>query len=1142
MADYEDETGYVNAGAPAYVQPTTTKEAQTFSRKILDSYMGKDNQGVEDDYVGQLQKSSSEATQALRAARTRLEAQNYDPRRVQMAFAAGNLAPTRSGSMGESFGHAFQNVGDELEKQQNFNLDRSKQELGYDLAIPEQEQQVVKARLDLQKLHETQQGPLAREALTTLGRSIVPGQGVISDNYKRAMGEGLEAGTPAFLARVKYFDDQDLKNHAATAGTDSNALPTADRYKLADQYGVPREAPTPWAGLSTKGQLAAQKLAESSAEKALTAGEAGVQQAQDLERQLDRFMELNKEASSGPTQKMPIIKQLTGLTPDHIEMDKISSKLGPLMRQPGMGRMTNLDLQTFLNSTVGRDKPYKVNEDITTGTKVALHNQLDFQEFQENYKAVHGHLGGAQQAWNSYLKDNPIFDPSKPVGSYILNPNRVDYKTYFKGKNGAAAGGAPPVAEGPDPNDAPATQVDPRLKGGKVSAEMRADPSYKGMNDAQIIAANTPAKAAGGRVRGFADGGSTGVLAAPPYKADLSDLLRSFEQGATGQWGDEANAALTPGNYSSNVAGQRAAMEKFGGAHPVADIGLQAAGGAGTAYGLTKALQAIGEHADSKAGKLAAAVATLSKLVPKNFAGKAAMVGGASGLVSGAGSAQDVSHVPESMATQGGVGAILGPLTGLAAKYGTQGVSSLIDKLTGRAIPSGASKVISAVGSDGTTLDALGQKLTAASKGVPSTTLADVAGPRAQALARAAATRPGTAGDAVTAQLADRNQAANARVSDIVNKALKPDDYGTKMEELTQNLYQNAKPMYEAAYAANPAVKSPAIMNILNNTDAGPKAARIAMKLMKNDGVPIGPTDALGMVRSPSLQYLDYVKRAMDSMVETAEPNGVSSTVGRSIRGVRNQLRDALDTATTDASGNSPYAAARQQYAGDLEVRDALKMGREDFNKMSPQDLARATQSMSFAEKDALRSGVAEHLFRQVGSTPYTTNPAQKIANVPDVANKLQSLFDKPSEYQQFIQSLSQEMHNFNRAKGVLSSASSGKTADANAGLGAGHTGEAMYEATLGAAGHPVWAGARAARWLSDKLMKNDTAGQAATILNTPGGAKGKAAIQGLKDQAARIGDRLARGNTAGLTTAGATGPVLAPNPWGNLSQQQQNP
>lgn len=1143
MADYEDDTGYTTNGvvSPTYVQPTTTEEARSFSRKILNSYMSKDNQGVEDDYVGQLAKSSGEATQALRSARTRLESQNYDPRRIQMAFAAGNLAPTRSGSMGESFGKAFSNVGDELEKQQNFNLDRSKQELGYDLAIPEQEQKVVEARLSLQKLHEQQQGPLAREAMTQLGRSIPPGGAMMqSPNAKIAAGEGLTPGSPQFIARVGKLDDIDIKNHSATAGTDASPMPDADRLKLANNYGIPSMAPTPWAGLSTKAQLAMQKAEETAGNKALAGSDAGVQQAQDLERQLDRFMELNKEHSTGPMQKVPVIKQITGLEPDSIEMDKISSKIGPLMRQPGMGRMTNLDLQTFLNSTVGRDKPYQVNQDIVTGTKAALHNQLDFDEFQNNYMAVHGHLKGSQEAWNQYLRDNPIFDPKKPVGSYQLNPVRQDYKTYFRTKNGGAtiAAQANPGAPNPD-DDKPAIGLDPRFKGA-VTPEMRADPTYKGMNDAQIIAANTPAKAAGGRVvKGFADGGSTTGVQAPPYKADLADLARSFEQGATGQWGDEANATLTPGNYSTNVAGQRAAMEKFGSAHPVADFGLQAAGGAGTAYALTKGLQTLGEHADSKAGKVAAAIAALGKLVPKNLPARAALMGGAAGAVSGAGSAQNPDQVPSSMLTQGAVGAVTGPLAGLVTKYGVKGLQYLADKVRGIDVPGGVDKVLSTLGVDKMSLDDVLARLNTANRqGVPSTTMADVAGPRTQALARATAARTGPNIDAMTQGLTDRQQGANGRVSDLVNKALKPDDYGTKMEELTQNLYQNAKPLYQAAYNQYPAVKSPDVMNILNNTDVGPKAARIAAKLMKNDQVPIGPVDATGMVRSPSLQYLDYVKRAMDSMVETAEPNGVSSTVGRSIRGVRNAFRDAVDSATTDpATGVSPYSAARQQYAGDLEVRDALRMGREDFSKMSPQELAKAAAGMSFAEKDALRSGVAEHLFRQVGGTPYTTNPAQRIANVPDVATKLQALFDKPADYQKFVGGLSQEMSNFNRAKGVLSTANQGRTQVAASGLGGPNMGEAAYEATLGAAGHPVWAGARAARWLSDKLMHNDTADSAAGILNTTGGAAGKAAVAKLKDQAAQIGQRLAAQRTAGQTAAGATGSVLAPNPWGNQPQ-----
>ena len=70
----------------------------------------------------------------------------------------------------------------------------------------------------------------------------------------------------------------------------------------------------------------------------------------------------------------------------------------------------------------------------------------------------------------------------------------------------------------------------------------------------------------------------------------------------------------------------------------------------------------------------------------------------------------------------------------------------------------------------------------------------------------------------------DLQPVSPARVGEQVNQALKPDNYLTKSQELTDALYANAKPLYEAAYQQFPAVKSQALYQLMN-TPSGQEAA-----------------------------------------------------------------------------------------------------------------------------------------------------------------------------------------------------------------------------------------------------------------------------------------------------------------------------
>jgi hypothetical protein len=256
-----------------------------------------------------------------------------------------------------------------------------------------------------------------------------------------------------------------------------------------------------------------------------------------------------------------------------------------------------------------------------------------------------------------------------------------------------------------------------------------------------------------------------------------------------------------------------------------------------------------------------------------------------------------------------------------------------------------------------------------------------------------------------------RAEGAGERTMERINQGLKPDEYFDQLDKLRDNLYENSKPLYQQAYAANPAVDSKVLPQLLNTPD-GKKAVKMALRIMRNEGKQIGKKDAIGMVSKPSLEFLDYVKRGMDQLISKEEGHGVNyqaTPLGKSMRALRDALREELDTATTPAKGESLYKKAREQYAGDLEVLDSLQTGRDAFTKLQPPELQRLVDKMSFAEKDAFRTGAAQALFEQIESPTGDFNAARKVIGSPAMRKKLRVLFDTDKQYELFETALKRE-------------------------------------------------------------------------------------------------------------------------------------
>lgn len=1075
-------------------QPTTTVEAQHYARKILDPVLSGQSQSEDEDLIRQIETNADVAKKALREAQAKLLGSQAAPTPQELAYkqAAAWFAPTQTGRFSESIGNYADERAKELAAERKFNADQAMTGLDLNSKMSDIDSGTLQSKLALQKLHEQQQGALAGHALAILGRGVSPkgvGAVAVSTAGKQAVDEGLAPGTPQYMQRVHEIVQAGIDDAAARAGKDTTPDDPEQKAELASQYGVPADVSSPWAGKSTRERMAGEQIEQRDATKKLSTYADDDSNAQAALRDLEKFQQINAVTHTGPELSRVAIGGIhaglhgvgaeaggdegwsvnpfnwfAGFKPNIQEMNKIAANLTATAIPPkGFGRVTNKDIGIFQQGMVGVDKSKEANDSIAQALKIRLQNDLDRHEFMQNFYTVHGHLRGAAPAWNEYLDNNPIFDPNNKTqghaGIYTLNPARLKYTDYFRAKNEGRFKSAEV------PTSAPAGQLP------NVTEDMRNDPVNAGLSDQDILDAQRPAKARGGRI-GFDDGGS------------VSDALEALRSGAT--------LKLSPGQENKESPASNFALE-----------GAGATGAAGALLALSRLRGRLGPvgRALGAAGRFAIDHPTVA----------ASGAGATAGAIAGGAGTRDTDPTFDALA--GGVtGAALGPLARFGVSRGVGGAGQLLDRLRGQVVGSGDRRVIEAISSDNPNWNSVaGQLRTDARNKIPST-LGDAVGPRTRGLATAALAKDTPETATYADALQQRQEGATGRVMDQTNAALKPDNYLTETEKLKSALYSNAKPLYEQAYQQFPAVQSPALYKLMT-TPSGQEAAARAFRMMQDMRLPIGSPDATGMVQNPSLQYLDQVKRALDDMVNREEGTGLnyqSTNQGRVLRQMRDELRSGIDQATQGANGQpGPYQLARQQYAGDLEVVDALRSGREDFSKLTPDELRAKVASMSFAEKDAFRSGVAEGLFQRANNTTETQNPAKRVISTPALQEKLTALFDKPAEAGKYLANLQREADMFDASQGMIRTADKGQL-------------DAFKPSSI-------------ARLARTTMMGKDTAGDISNTLSTSSlDPTAQSKIDRLRAAADRLKNRSDFGNLAGVAggagLATAVTPTDAPN------------
>ncbi len=205
---------------------------------------------------------------------------------------------------------------------------------------------------------------------------------------------------------------------------------------MAPALGVPTAPPDPLSGLSRKAREQFQTKMYAAGDKQVAETEQEARAAQQFGQDAKRFKELNKNTTTGPLMGSGPVGFVRKIgSSDLQEMDAISSKLIPKMREPGSGNTSDFDARMFGKATIGIDKDKKANDSIALGLIAKSQMDQERSGFMRSYLEGNGTLRGADQAWLKYANANPIFDPASP-GAPKINEKRAHWRQFFS--NGQA--------------------------------------------------------------------------------------------------------------------------------------------------------------------------------------------------------------------------------------------------------------------------------------------------------------------------------------------------------------------------------------------------------------------------------------------------------------------------------------------------------------------------------------------------------------------------------------------------------------------------------------------------------------------------------------------------------------------------------
>lgn len=493
-------------------------------------------------------------------------------------------------------------------------------------------------------------------------------------------------------------------------------------------------------------------------------------------------------------------------------------------------------------------------------------------------------------------------------------------------------------------------------------------------------------------------------------------------QGVMMGWGDEAEAwlrsKLGQGSYEDLLKKIRSEYGQFAEQYPISSGVAEFGGGAlpGVAAMFVPGMQPAG------AAQLTAGTGSaLSRLAARPIT-KAAVAGGTTGAISGAGSAVEGERGSGAV-VGGGLGAGLGVAVPPLVRAAGAGRSWLMDRM----FPSAATAEERATKLLSKSLERsqmTPQQMEAAlaadrAMGVPST-VANVS-PSTARLARGTAKTGGAGADVLQQKLSEQVAGAPERLTQQVTKALKPADYFDSLRQLNQRLATKAAPYYQEAYQYGE-VTDPKVLQFLElpQFKAGLTEAN---KLLAAEGRKMPTVEIIDPVTgaktskiAPTVEVLDQVKRGIDALIEkeTDAVTGKVSKLGSIYIQKKNEFLDNLDALVPK------YAEARKIYADDAQIKKRMQEGLEQFNRAKPEEIKQTVSKMSPGELEAYRTGVARYLYGVIDRPSRNVNTANELINSRAIRDKMLPLFNNEAEFNLYKAALQREAQLHGQASRIM--------------------------------------------------------------------------------------------------------------------------
>jgi hypothetical protein len=453
-----------------------------------------------------------------------------------------------------------------------------------------------------------------------------------------------------------------------------------------------------------------------------------------------------------------------------------------------------------------------------------------------------------------------------------------------------------------------------------------------------------------------------------PTGMAVSDGLRQIAKGVPviGKWLDEfsafTSAPLDNKKYEEVLDYQRARDRTFEKANPKTSMGLQIAGGVGSAVAAAPTfLGTIGNSA-TRLNALLKAI------------GIGATAGGIDSFADGEGGFENRLADAGTGALVGGAvgGAVLPIAAGLGKgaeylmKNSARKTAGAIDPATGKAFSAEAERVLQRSLSND---DVLSQTGATRLKGMGDQTMLAEAGPSSTSLLDTLLQSGGKGIKAGKDAIETRAAGANKTVTEALDSTMgKPKGVATTVQDIREAGWLKTDPLYQRAYAQPIDYASEAGMKLEAMLDRIPGAAiQRAKELMRVEGnqskqilADVMDDGSVVYKRMPDVMQFDYMTRALNDVAKEGVGKGAGggfTHMANAYKNLATEIRDELRTHVPD------YGRALAQARDPIVKREAVELGSQALSPSVARDeFAMALKPMSPEQRQHAVSGMRADL------------------------------------------------------------------------------------------------------------------------------------------------------------------------------------